>query len=110
MRDVITSIIAIRKEQDGGHPHAELHGDDPANLHWFDGNPTNITTQQVIDKQIELGTAYTNLTYARTRDRAYPSLKEFAEAYCEKEIGGDSTKWDAYVSKYNQVRSDNPKP
>jgi hypothetical protein len=32
------------------------------------------------------------------------------EAYTEKEIGGDSTKWDAYVVKYNQVRTDNPKP
>ena len=36
-------------------------------------------------------------------------LAEFAEAYCEKEIGGDSTKWDAYKTKYNKVRSDNPK-
>jgi hypothetical protein len=40
----------------------------------------------------------------------YPSLKDFAEAYTEKEIGGDSTKWDAYVVKYNKVRSDVPKP
>ena len=110
MLDAITAIIAIRKEQDGGHPHAELHGDDPANLHWFDGNPTNITTQQVIDKQIELGTEYANLEYARTRATQYPSFREFAEAYCEKEISGNSTKWDAYVLKYNQVRSDNQKP
>ena len=36
--------------------------------------------------------------------------KEFIEAYAEKEIGGDSTKWDAYIVKYNKVRSDNPKP
>ena len=48
--------------------------------------------------------------YARNREIAYPQLKEFAEAYTEKEIGGDSTKWDAYVIKYNQVRSDNQKP
>ena len=44
------------------------------------------------------------------RETAYPPLKEFAEAYCEKEIGGDSTKWNAYVTKYNLVRSNNPKP
>tara|TARA_R100001594_G_scaffold64320_1_gene98611 strand:+ start:1195 stop:1554 length:360 start_codon:yes stop_codon:yes gene_type:complete len=43
------------------------------------------------------------------RIKEYPSLAEFAEAYCEKEIGGDSTKWDAYKTKYNKVRSDNPK-
>ena len=27
----------------------------------------------------------------------------------EKEIGGDSTKWDASVIAYNKVRTDNPK-
>ena len=43
------------------------------------------------------------------REKAYPPFKEFAEAYCEKEIGGSSTKWNAYVTKYNKVRSDNPK-
>jgi len=43
------------------------------------------------------------------RAREYPSLKEFAEAYCEKEIGGDSTKWNAYKTAYNKVRTDNPK-
>lgn len=47
--------------------------------------------------------------YQRNRALAYPSLLEFVEAYTEKEIGEDSTKWDAYVTKYNQVRTDNPK-
>jgi len=44
-----------------------------------------------------------------TRQQAYPQLKEFAEAYTEKEIGGDNTKWNEYVTKYNKVRTDNPK-
>ena len=43
------------------------------------------------------------------RKTEYPSLQEFAEAYCEKEIGGNSTKWDAYKIPYNKVRTDNPK-
>ena len=47
--------------------------------------------------------------YSRTRALEYPSLATFLEAYTEKEIGGDSTKWDAYVIAYNKVRSDNPK-
>ena len=47
--------------------------------------------------------------YKYNREQEYPSLKEFAEAYCEKEIGEDSTKWDAYKTAYNKVRSDNPK-
>ena len=51
----------------------------------------------------------TLLNVLDVREKSYPSLKEFAEAYCEKEIGGSSTKWNAYVTKYNKVRSDNPK-
>ena len=47
--------------------------------------------------------------YKINRLSQYPSLQDFAEAYCEKEIGGDSTKWDAYKTAYNKVRSDNPK-
>jgi hypothetical protein len=58
----------------------------------------------------ELEEANDNSEYARNRAKAYPSTKEFIEAYTEKEIGEDSTKWDAYVEKYNQVRADNPKP
>ena len=45
-----------------------------------------------------------------TRKNSYPALEDFLEAYTEKEIGEDSTKWDAYVTKYNLVRSNNPKP
>ena len=48
--------------------------------------------------------------YKSARAKEYPSLVEFVEAYTEKEIGGDSTKWDAYVVAYNKVRTDNPKP
>ena len=47
--------------------------------------------------------------YKDDRARVYPSIHDFMEAYTEKEIGEDSTKWDAYVVKYNKVREDNPK-
>jgi hypothetical protein len=57
----------------------------------------------------ELQADYDSQEYARNRAAAYPSLQEFAEAYCEKEIGADTTKWDEYVVKYNKVRTDNPK-
>ena len=47
--------------------------------------------------------------YKSKRAAEYPSVADFMEAYTEKEIGGDSTKWDAYVVNYNKVRTDNPK-
>ena len=48
--------------------------------------------------------------YKMNRRKDYPSVDDFMEAYTEKEIGSDSTKWDAYVIAYNKVRTDNPKP
>ena len=69
-----------------------------------------ISKSDILTKQTELQADYDALEYSRNRETAYPDFKEFAEAYTEKEIGGDSTKWDAYVIKYNLVRSNNPKP
>tara|TARA_B100000780_G_scaffold233717_1_gene173906 strand:- start:335 stop:637 length:303 start_codon:yes stop_codon:yes gene_type:complete len=48
--------------------------------------------------------------YKLDRAIAYPNVDVFMEAYTEKEIGGSSTKWNAYVTAYNKVRSDNAKP
>ena len=50
---------------------------------------------------------YDSQEYARKEE--YPVTKEFIEAYTEKEIGGDDTKWNEYVTKYDKVRTDNPK-
>jgi len=84
-------------------------GEDFSTLTWLNGT-TPISQEDIETKQAELQTAYDALAYARARETAYPQLKEFTEAYCEKEIGEDSTKWDAYVTKYNLVRNNNPKP
>ena len=57
----------------------------------------------------EAQAAFDAADYSRKRATEYPSTEVFMEAYTEKEIGGDSTKWDAYVSAYNKVRTDHPK-
>jgi len=73
-------------------------------------NPFSLPTEQeCIDGVAQLQADYDALAYARARSLAYPGWQEFAEAYTEKEIGEDSTKWDAYVTAYNKVRSDNSK-
>ena len=90
------------------HPTAQfvLRGDE---LTWQSDDITEPTEEEIIAEQERLQAEYDGLAYARARASAYPSLSEFVEAYTEKEIGEDSTKWDAYVVKYNQVRTDNPK-
>ena len=102
---IIDAILKI-------NPNAVVNvkGDDinTCEIEWHNGT-TPIPKADIEAKMAELQTEYDNLAYARARSEAYPSLKTFAEAYCEKEIGGDSTKWDAYKTAYNKVRSDNPK-
>ena len=86
----------------------KVDNDDLDTIVWLNGT-TPIAKDQIVTKQSELQTAYDAKAYARTRADAYPSIADFMEAYTEKEIGSDSTKWDAYVIAYNKVRTDNPK-
>jgi hypothetical protein len=87
------------------------------NINWKKDDETFTTinshselTWSKVDTEIKrLQTEYDSQDYARSREKSYPQLKEFIEAYTEKEIGEDSTKWNAYVIKYNKVRTDNPK-
>ena len=78
------------------------------NIIWHNDTPP-IAKADILAKQTELQTEYDALAYARKRKAEYPSIEDFMEAYTEKEIGDDSTKWDAYVIKYNKVRTENPK-
>jgi ethanolamine utilization cobalamin adenosyltransferase len=78
-------------------------------LEWLDEDITRPTDEEINNKIAELQTAYDNNEYQRKREEAYPSVADFMEAYTEKEIGGNSTKWDAYKTAYNKVRTDNPK-
>ena len=72
---------------------------------WKSGQPQpSVTAIETAEAE------YNSQAYARARADAYPSVADFMEAYTEKEIGSSSTKWDAYVTAYNKVRSDNPKP
>ena len=104
MTDIAQAILAL-------DPTAQvsINAEDLNQITWHDGNPNSITVAQIQTKQAELQTAHDDKAYARTRATAYPADADFKEAYTEKEIGGDSTKWDAYVTAYNKVRTDNPK-
>ena len=103
MTSIIHAILSINPEA-----KVSVNAENFEQITWHDGT-THIPKADIEAKMAELQTAYDNQEYARNRAAAYPSLQEFAEAYCEKEIGADTTKWDEYVVKYNKVRTDNPK-
>ena len=83
-------------------------GQDVDSIQWLDGT-TPISKADILAKQKELQAEYDNNAYARKRAEEYPSVQDFMEAYTEKEIGGNDTKWNEYKTKYNKVRTDNPK-
>ena len=101
--DVLSAILAINPKA-----QATVWDEDLDKIEWNHGT-TPISKADIQAKQAELKTAYDNKDYARKRAEEYPSVRDFMEAYTEKEIGGDSTKWDAYKTAYNKVRTDNPK-
>ena len=103
MTDISKAIKAI-------NPTAEfsVNAEDYEQITWLNATPV-ISRENIETKLNELQAEYNALDYARAREKEYPSTKDFMEAYTEKEIGGSSGKWDAYVINYNKVRSDNPK-
>jgi len=103
-------MISIMEAIKAINPIAEctVINEDINQIIWND-NTTPISKEDILSKHTELQSEYDALDYARKRDAEYPATKDFMEAYTEKEIGGDSTKWDAYVINYNKVRTENPK-
>ena len=99
---IIDAVIA-------GWPGVEIgiEENDYNRIKWIKGGP--IPEDEINAKVIELQAQYDAEAYKAKRKKEYPSLNDFAEAYTEKEIGGDSTKWDAYIVNYNKVRTENPK-
>ena len=75
----------------------------------WDGPDAQPTQEELETAWTQIQTAHDAQAYARTRADAYPSIQDFMEAYTEKEIDSNSSKWDAYVINRNKVRTDNPK-
>ena len=79
----------------------------------IDGWATNRAATDVRNELIANGGQSADYASFRTDsmlDDSYPTVLEFIEAYCEKEIGSDSTKWNAYVTAYNATRTKYQKP
>jgi len=72
--DKLNAVLAIRKAQDGGDAQAST--DNSNNVIWHDGNPTNITEEQIADKAAELQADYDAKQYARDREKEYPTWQD----------------------------------
>ena len=76
MIDIITAILAVWKEQDGGHAQVTVRSEDINRIEWHDDNPTGITNEQILAKQAELQAAYDAKEYQRKRKKEYPAIED----------------------------------
>jgi hypothetical protein len=78
--DIIQSIQAIKLDA-----QVSVDNDDINMITWHDNNPTNITNEQILEKQVELQAEYDALEYARKREAEYPSVQDLVVALYDTE-------------------------
>ena len=98
--DITQTILAIRKEQDGGHAEVSVSRDDIIRITWHDGNPTNITNEQILAKQAELQADYDAKQYQRDRKAEYPAIEDQLDDIYHNGIDGWKTTIKATKDKY----------
>ena len=81
MADIATAILAIKSDA-----QVSVNAEDISQITWHDGNPTNITKEQILAKQTELQTEYDNLVYVRNRKAEYPSIEECVPAILDDDL------------------------
>ena len=97
MTDITKAIIAIKS-----NAQVSVNNEDIEQITWHDGNPTNITNEQILAKQAELQADYDALEWKRNRQKEYPDAIECVHALLD---GGDTltdlqTKRTAIKEKY----------
>jgi len=109
--DIARAILAIRKAQDGGHAEVGVSREDINRITWHDGNPTNITNQQILDKQVELKADFVAKQYQRDRTElpergGYPSIGDQMDMIYHDQADGTTTFKDAIKA----IKDAHPKP
>ena len=82
MIDITQAIVAIKLDA-----QVSVSANDINQITWHDGNPTNITNEQILAKQVELQAEYDALQWKRNRQQEYPDAIECVHALLD---GGDT--------------------
>ena len=64
---IIETVLAIKSDA-----QIVIRENNVNKIIWHDGNPTNITNEEILAKQVELQTEYDAQEYARNRQTDYP--------------------------------------
>ena len=93
--DIISAILALDP-----NARVSVNGESLDGIIWHDGNPNNITNDQITAKQAELKTAYDNNKYQRDRQLEYPSIEDQLDDLYHNGIDGWKTTIKAVKDKY----------
>jgi hypothetical protein len=96
--NIIQTILTITS-----NAQASVLGDDINTLVWHDNNPTNITNQQILDKQQELQ-ALENVYDNRRKE--YPDFRDYLDGI----VKGDNAQVQKYINDCLAVKAKYPKP
>tara|TARA_R100001086_G_scaffold246804_1_gene179660 strand:+ start:462 stop:755 length:294 start_codon:yes stop_codon:yes gene_type:complete len=93
--DIISAILALDP-----NARVSVNGESLDGIIWHDGNPNNITNDQITAKQAELKTIYDSLQYQRDRKLEYPSIEDQLDDLYHNGIDGWKTTIKAVKDKY----------
>jgi|TARA_E500000318_G_scaffold30541_1_gene30322 hypothetical protein len=93
--DIISAILAL-------DPNAQVSvsGESLDGITWHDGNPNDITNDQITAKQAELQADYDAKQYQRDRAKEYPSIEDQLDDLYHNGIDGWKTTIKAVKDKY----------
>ena len=99
--DLVHAILAIKSDA-----QVSVNAEDIDQITWHDGNPTNITNAQILDKQAELQVDFDAKEYQRVREFKYPSWQDQLDMQYH-DLVDDTTTWKDAVKA---IKDANPKP
>ena len=95
MAAIISAILAIKSDA-----QVSVNAEDIEQITWIDGNPTNITNQQILAKQAELQVEYDAKQYQRDREKEYPAWQDQLDDIYHNGIDGWKTTIKVTKDKY----------
>ncbi len=98
MIKIIDAILAL-----DANAEVSITDNSVDNIIWHDGNPNNITNDQILAKQAELKTAYDNKKYQRDRAAEYPSWEDQLDKIYHDGV-------DAWKADIKAIKDKYPKP
>jgi len=98
MTDIAKAIVALKKDA-----KFSCNAEDLNQITWYDGNPTNITNEQIVAKQAELVVDFDAKKYQRDRqsgqnptgDNTYPPVEDQLDMIYHDQVDGTDTFKDA---------------